>query len=287
MFSGLPRFPCFLHFRMRIPTFAHFGPFSRIFARSGRRLAAALPRRQKFAIFSLPAAAGRGAAPRRVESYRLYAIRYAPYPALRHALRHGAFSLPRTVRPLPLKENMLAFVLFLPFWIAFLSVSSVCRLPLRFEPLFFEQSGNSEPFVFFPVLPVWPVFCALPFPGFSCSRPDFVLPASAKRPFPHLMTLRKWFSGFSPLRYVILSHFFPCPCWFPCIFSRVFSASLHVPLHFPVQISPKMHKKPPAISQTFFLRFCRRFPVPGMLFSPGASQTIFSFWRGGINTPAW
>lgn len=234
MFSGLPRFPCFLHFHMRIPTFAHFGPFSRIFARSGRRLAAALPRRQKFAIFSLPAAAGRGAAPRRVESYRLYAIRYAPYPALRHALRHGAFSLPRTVRPLPLKENMLAFVLFLPFWIAFLSVSSVCRLPLRFEPLFFEQSGNSEPFVFFPVLPVWPVPVPCRFPS---SRVPCLKPFCRRRQnglFLFFCPRENGFLAF-PAPLCDFFTFLPMPLLVPLHFLSCFSlASLHVPLHFPV-----------------------------------------------------
>lgn len=57
MFSVPPRFPCFLHFACEIPLLsisAHFADFC-----------------------PFRAAAGRGAAPRRVESYRLYAMGYA------------------------------------------------------------------------------------------------------------------------------------------------------------------------------------------------------------------
>lgn len=153
--------------------------------------------------------------------------------------------------------------------------------------IFFKPSGNSEPFVFFPVLPGWLVStpCRFPCsraPGLKtfCGRPQNVLFLFS---FPH----ENGFCLFpAPLCDFFTSLLLPLlvPLYFlSCFFSRTSPRSAL----FPVLISPKMRKKPPAISQTFFLRFCRRFPVPGMLFSPGASQTIFSFWRGGVNTPVW
>lgn len=159
----------------------------RIFARSGRRLAAALPRRQKFAIFhSLRRRAGerrRGAL--KVIAYTLWAMPNSLPCVMPSDMT--LFLCPRPILPLPLKENMLAFVLFLPFRIAFFSVSSFCRLPLQFEPLFFEQSGNSEPFVFFPGSARLARSCALPFSKFSRSLSETILLTSTKWSFSILL----------------------------------------------------------------------------------------------------
>ena len=77
MFSVPPRFPCFLHFTCEFPLLpisAHFREFLPVPGGGWQQHCLGVKSLQ---FFSLPAAAGRGAAPRRVESYRLYAMGYA------------------------------------------------------------------------------------------------------------------------------------------------------------------------------------------------------------------
>ena len=183
----------------RLPVLPRFWIFSvlRIFARFGRRRAAVAVRRQKFAIFhSLRRRAGeRCSGALKVIAYTLYAMSNSPPCVMPSGM--ALFLRSRSIRPLPLGENMWALVLFPSFLIAFLSVSLVCRLPLHFWPIFFQTVRKFRTVCVFPGSARLARFYTLPFPMFSRSRPENILRTSAKCSFFISVPPRKWFLAFS------------------------------------------------------------------------------------------
>lgn len=199
---------------------SHFSPvrpISLIFARSGRRRSAVAVRRQKFAIFySLRRRAWerrRGAL--KVIAYTLYAMSNSPPCVMLSGM--ALFLRSRSIRPLPLGENMWVLVLFPSFLIAFLFVSLVCRLPLQFWPIFFQTVRKFRTVCVFPGSARLARFYTLPFPMFSRSRTETILPTSAKWSF---FISGPYENGF---------WLFPAPL---CDFFTSLPMPLLIPLHF-------------------------------------------------------